>query len=155
MSRIQAEIKQTKPFPVAEEEAAVALQRTADLMAQQITAVLKPHGISPAQYNVLRILRGAGKDGLPCGEVGNRMVTRDPDMTRLLDRMETRGLVARIREQKDRRVITARITPEGEAMVGQLDRPIAELSVRQFSALTKAQLKTLVDLLDRLRELAD
>jgi len=155
MSRIQAEIKQTKPFPVAEEEAAVALQRTADLMAQQINAVLKPHGISPAQYNVLRILRGAGEDGLPCGEVGNRMITRDPDMTRLLDRMETRGLVERTREKKDRRVITARITPEGETMVGQLDGPVAELSVRQFSALTKAQLKTLVDLLDQLRELAD
>lgn len=152
VSRIQAEIKQSKPFAAEEEEASVALQRTADLIQQQLAALLKPHALSPTQYNVLRILRGAGADGLPCGEVGNRMVTHDPDMTRLLDRMEARGLVTRARGQRDRRVITVRITAEGLSLAAQLDRTVLDLSIRQFAGLSKKELKTLSDLLDRIRE---
>lgn len=151
VSRIQAEIKQSKPF-AAEEEVSVALQRTADLLQQRLGDLLKPHALSPTQYNVLRILRGAGADGLPCGEVGNRMITRDPDMTRLLDRMESRGLVVRGREKTDRRVVTVRITAEGLSLAAQLDRAVLDLSVRQFAGFSKAELKTLSDLLDRIRE---
>mgnify|MGYP002624022577 CR=1 FL=1 len=152
MSKIQAEIKQTKPFPQIEQEAFVALQRTADLLIQEVTAVLKPFGISPTQYNVLRILRGAGEAGLPCGEIANRMVTRDPDITRLLDRLEIRSLVARTREKRDRRVITARITPQGLALLEELEQPVADLTVRQFANLGRNEVQELIELLDRLRD---
>jgi Transcriptional regulators len=152
VSKIQAEIKQTKPFPQIEQEAFVALQRTADLLIQEVTAVLKPFGISPTQYNVLRILRGAGEAGLPCGEIANRMVTRDPDITRLLDRLEIRSLVARTREKRDRRVITARITPQGLALLEELEQPVADLTVRQFANLGRNEVQELIELLDRLRD---
>ena len=130
----------------------MAVQRTASLLQQQLTALLKPYSLSPTQYNVLRILRGAGADGLPCGEIGNRMITREPDMTRLLDRMETRRLVIRLRQQKDRRVVTVRIAADGLDLLAQLDRPVAELSIRQFAGLSKTELKALLALLDRIRE---
>ncbi len=103
-SRLQTEIQQTKPFESLEEETCLNLQRTAEALMHGLEAGLKPAGLSPSQYNVLRILRGAGAE---------RMVTRDPDMTWLLDRLEARGLVMRARDRADRRVITVRITPEG------------------------------------------
>jgi DNA-binding MarR family transcriptional regulator len=112
-SRLQTEIQQTKPFESFEEETFLNLQRTAEALMHGLEAGLKPAGLSPNQYNVLRILRGAGAEGLACGGIAERMVTRDPDMTRLLDRLEARGLVMRARDRADRRVITVRITPEG------------------------------------------
>jgi DNA-binding MarR family transcriptional regulator len=112
-SRLQTEIQQTKPFESLEEEMFLNLQRTAEALMHGLEAGLKPAGLSPSQYNVLRILRGAGAEGLACGGIAERMVTRDPDMTRLLDRLEARGLVMRARDRADRRVITERITPEG------------------------------------------
>ena len=111
--RLQTEIQQTKPFESFEEETFLNLQRTAEALMHGLEAGLKPAGLSPSQYNVLRILRGAGAEGLACGGIAERMVTRDPDMTRLLDRLEARGLVMRARDRADRRVITVRITPEG------------------------------------------
>lgn len=147
----RAGFQKTKPIAVPDEEhALVAIQRAADFFEQQVAALLKPGGLSPTQYNVLRILRGAGPDGLPCGEVAGRMINRDPDITRLLDRMESRGLVARVREKADRRVITARITPDGLLLVAQFDEPVAALAVRQFEALSKAELRLLLDLVGRL-----
>src|SRR5713226_6186305 len=110
---IQAEIKQSKPFTSLEEEAFVALMRTADQLAWRGAEMLKQHGLSPTQYNALRILRGAGAKGLACSEIGERMINRDPDITRLVDRLERRGLVQRSRDKRDRRVITTRITGAG------------------------------------------
>ena len=110
---IQAEIQQTKPFNSLEEEALVALQRTADRLQWRLSEMLKAHGLSPTQYNALRILRGAGNEGRACSEIAERMINRDPDITRLVDRLERRGLAARSREGRDRRVITTRITPAG------------------------------------------
>src|SRR4029079_5455628 len=95
--RLQKEIQQTRPFGSLEEEAFLGLQRTADALARRAYDVLKPSGLSATQYNVLRILRGAGEAGLACGEIGERMITRDPDITRLLDRLEARHLIARAR----------------------------------------------------------
>ena len=95
-----------------EEAAFLDLLRTTDMLSRGLVRVLKSEDVSPTQYNVLRILRGA-PDGLPCGEIANRMITRDPDITRLLDRLEKRGLISRCRETKDRRTVMARITPEG------------------------------------------
>jgi len=119
-----------------------------------LAELLKPAGLSATQYNVLRILRGAGRQGLACREVGDRMVTKDPDMTRLLDRLEARGLVARSRERQDRRVITTRITAAGLRLLKDLDRPVAELHERQLGHVPGPRLRTLLDLLETARERA-
>src|SRR5690606_2268200 len=104
------EIKQRKPFACREEAVYLSIIRTADKLGRRFSEMMKSVDLSPTQYNVLRILRGAGGDGLACGAISERMVTRDPDITRLLDRLEKRGLVARSRDKEDRRVVTARIT---------------------------------------------
>ena len=149
---LQTEIRQTKPFASLEEEAYLALQLTADRISRRGAEFLKRHGLSPAQYNTLRILRGAGSAGLPCSEVGERMIKRDPDITRMLDRLERRGLVQRSREGKDRRVITTRITPAGLELVNSLDRPIDQFQRKLLSGLSEIRLKSLVRLLDNIRE---
>jgi len=148
---VRAEIKQKKPVRLREEEAFVNLLRTADVLMQGVAETLKPLGLSPTQYNVLRILRGAEPTGLVCREIGERMITRDPDVTRLLDRLEDRGLVARTRGREDRRVITTRITDDGLQVVGKLETPIADLHARQLGHLGAARLRTLIDLLERAR----
>jgi len=135
----------------AEIEAFLHVQRTADALMQGIEATLKPFGLSPAQYNVLRILRGAGPEGLACGQIGERMLTRDPDITRLLDRLEARKLVTRSREQKDRRVLTTRITAAGLEILKQLDAPIAQIHRKQLGHLGEARLRTLSTLLELAR----
>ncbi len=125
---IQAEIQQIKPFTSLEDEALVALHRTADRQQWRLSELLKPHGLSPTQYNALRILRGAGDQGRACSEIAERMINRDPDITRLLDRLERRGLAVRSREGQDRRVITTRITPAGLELLRTLDDPVEELN---------------------------
>src|SRR4030095_13474299 len=109
--RILEELHQTKPFLYVEEEAFLNVQRTADVLMQQLVSVLKSYGLSPTQYNVLRILRGAGAAGMTCKDVGSRMITPDPDITRLLDRLERRNLLTRNRAREDRRFVTIQITP--------------------------------------------
>ncbi|MBI3695976.1 MAG: MarR family transcriptional regulator [Acidobacteria bacterium] len=135
----------------AEVEAFLNLQRTADVLLRGIEAVLKPFGFSPTQYNVLRILRGAGPEGLACRHIGDRMLTRDPDITRLLDRLEARKLVSRTREQKDRRVLTTRVTEAGLEILKQLDAPIAQAHRKQLGHLGEARLRTLSSLLELAR----
>lgn len=151
---LRMEIHQTKPFASLEEEAFLNLHRTADALLHGLEAALKPVGLSASQYNVLRILRGAEAEGLACREVAERMVTRDPDITRLLDRLEARGLVIRARDRADRRVITVRITPEGLRLLQALEAPVAELPRRQLGHLDEAQLRTLIELLQAARERA-
>jgi len=149
---IQDEIKQTKPFATAEEEAAVSLERTAGSLEWRLTERLKPYGISPTQYNALRILRGAGKQGWACSEIAERMINRDPDITRLLDRLERRGLVERSRDKKDRRVITARITSAGLELLSTLDRPVEEFHKKVLGHMRGHGLETLIKLLAVARE---
>jgi DNA-binding MarR family transcriptional regulator len=149
---IQAEIRQNKPFRMLEEEALVSLQRTADQFHGRMSDMLKPHGLSPTQYNALRILRGAGEGGRACSEIAERMINRDPDITRLVDRLERRGLVARSREGLDRRVIITRITPVGLELLRSLDRSIEEFNRKLLGHLGEQQLKTLIKLLDAARE---
>lgn len=148
--QIQEEIKQQKPM-TPEQEAILTIQRTADAFQRHFNELLKPHGISGTQYNVLRILRGAGKDGLPCGSVAERMVTRDPDITRLLDRLDKMGFITRARDTVDRRVVTTRITDEGLKLLKKLDKPANDLQGKLLGHMTKAQLHSLVDLLDLAR----
>lgn len=150
--KLKDEIMQRKPFTSLEAEVYLNVLRTADVLTRGMEVMLKPHGLTGTQYNVLRILRGAGPAGLACGEVGGRMVTHDPDITRLLDRMEARGLVTRARENKDRRVITTRITRAGLEILKKLDRPAAEWHRRSVGHLGEARLRKLVDLLEAARE---
>jgi DNA-binding MarR family transcriptional regulator len=140
------------PQAALEAEVFVSLLRTADALARGAEALIKPYGLSGTQYNILRILRGAGEKGLACSEVGGRLISRDPDMTRLLDRMESRGLIARARETNDRRVVKTRITPEGLRLLADLDEPVRELHRRQLRHLPEKQLRLLSTLLDRARE---
>ena len=149
--RVQKEIRQKKRFRRVEDEAFVNLLRTVDALMQGVAATLKPSGLSPAQYNVLRILRGAGPDGLACREIGERMITKDPDITRLLDRLEERDLISRSRDRADRRVITTRITDKGMRILKELDKPIEELHVKQLGHLGEQRLRSLVDLLEAAR----
>jgi DNA-binding MarR family transcriptional regulator len=130
----------------------VALLKTTDTLAQQAEQILKANGLTSAQYNVLRILRGAEPEGLACSSIGERMISHDPDMTRLLDRMEKRGLITRQRQAADRRVVKTRITPEGLVHLKRLDQPIRDLHKRQFRNLPAARLKTLARLLEEVRE---
>jgi DNA-binding MarR family transcriptional regulator len=149
--RIANEIKQNKPMPL-EVEAFLNLARTTDFLQRAPAELLKDKELSPTQYNVLRILRGAGNAGLPCREIGARMVTRDPDITRLLDRMEESELVTRARDEQDRRVITVKISEKGRKIANELDDPLLELHRRQMAGLTQRELKDLVELLERLRK---
>lgn len=130
----------------------VALMRTADALARGAEALLKPYSLSGTQYNILRILRGTGEKGLACSEVGCRLISRDPDITRLLDRMESRGLIVRSRETQDRRVVKTRISAEGLRLLGELDKPVQELHRRQWCRLPAKELRQLSNLLDRARE---
>jgi DNA-binding MarR family transcriptional regulator len=109
-------------------------------------------GLSLTQYNVLRILRGAGEQGLCCRELAERMITRDPDVTRLLDRLERRGLLARSRDSKDRRIITLRISAAGRRVLKDLDTPVAKHHRKQLSHMGQGALRKLVELLEAARE---
>jgi MarR family transcriptional regulator, organic hydroperoxide resistance regulator len=148
---IQAEIKQNKPFSGLEEETVIALARTSDLLGRRLDALLKQHGLTGTQYNVLRILRGAGNAGLPCSEIGERMVTRDPDITRLLDRVERGGLCTRSRHDKDRRVIVAQITAKGLNTLKHLDGPIQQLNQEMLGHMGQNRLRSLLRLLQAIR----
>ena len=129
-----------------EEAAFLDLLRTTDILSRRPAQVLKAEDLSTTQYNVLRILRGA-PEGLTCGEVANRMITRDPDITRLFDRLEKRGLISRCRETKDRRMVLTRITPEGLALLARLDRPVQEAHRNQLGHLGRERLRALAELL--------
>lgn len=130
---------------------AVSLMRTADLIRRAAALVIEPHGITTQQYNVLRILRGAGSEGLPTLEIAARMIEQTPGITRLLDRLEAKRLVRRERCPRDRRQVTCRISEEGLALLAALDRPVAESERVALAALTPHQLRQLTTLLDRAR----
>jgi DNA-binding MarR family transcriptional regulator len=149
------EIKKAKPFDVREQEAFLNLARTWDVLSGEMAvSVFKPAGLTPAQYNVLRILRGAG-GALACGEIGARMIAREPDMTRLLDRLETRGLVARSREASDRRVVSVRITPAALKALEALDPQVLAAHRKQLGHMTKKELERLIALLEKARRQTD
>lgn len=150
-SRLQRELKQTKPFRSLEEEVILNVARTAEFLASSGAEVFKRAELTPTQYNALRILRGAEPEGLCRNEVRDRMLTRMPDMTRLLDRMETAGLVSRTRDSEDRRVVTTRVSNKGARLLEKLDGAVAREHERRLSHLTKTQLETLIALLSAVR----
>jgi len=150
-SIVAREIKQKKPFVSLEEETYVALLRTTDALGFGAIELFKDFGISPTQYNVLRILRGSEPCGRRCGEIAERMVTRDPDITRLLDRMEKSGWITRKRDQRDRRVVVTKITSKGLDLLKQMDRPLAEFHKRQLGHVGEQKLRKLLELLNAAR----
>jgi DNA-binding MarR family transcriptional regulator len=129
----------------------VAFLQIADAFGAQAEQVIKTAGLTAAQYNVLRILRGAGAAGLACREIGERMISRDPDITRLLDRMEKRNLITRERQSDDRRVVKTFITPQGLEILKTLDRPVNTLHKRQFQGISPVKLKVLKAMLEEIR----
>ncbi len=143
--------KFSSPAVSLESRIFVGLLQAADTLGQQAEQLLKAAGLTGAQYNVLRILRGAEPAGLACRAIGDRMISHDPDMTRLLDRMEKRGLITRERQTDDRRVVKTRITPQALSLLKTLDRPVYELHKRQFRHISAARLKILSDLLEEVR----
>jgi len=149
--KIQRELQQTRAPRSLQEEASLNIVRTADVMMQALGDVLKPYLLSATQYNVLRILRGAGNDGVSCKEIGKRLLARDPDITRLMDRLEQRGLVLRDRAKEDRRVVTHRLTESGEELVNELQRPIETLHQRCIGHMKPERLRNLIELLEEVR----
>lgn len=141
-----------RPARGLENEVFLNLLRTADALLRDVEQTLKPAELSHTQYNVLRILRGAGPLGLACREIGERMLTRDPDITRLLDRLEARGLVSRARGRADRRVVKTRITTTGLRILRKLEEPIRALHRRQLRHLEPRRLRLLDGLLEQVRE---
>ena len=139
---------QKRPASSLETRVFVALLIAADRLSQQAERLIKEHSLTGTQYNVLRILRGAEPAGLPCKGIGDRMISHDPDMTRLLDRMEKRGLISRERQVNDRRVVKTRITADGLDILKKLDAPVLELHRRQFRNLAAARLKNLATALE-------
>jgi DNA-binding MarR family transcriptional regulator len=148
--RLQQELKQSRPFP-PEEEALLSIGRTADALNRRLAEVLKPLDLSTAQYNVLRILRGAGKGGRTCSEIGDRMITHDPDVTRMLDRMEKRGWLTRVRDAQDRRVVRTTITPRGLKVLDQADPLVTDVREHVTRGLTRANLRAAIEVLNVVR----
>jgi DNA-binding MarR family transcriptional regulator len=151
-SRLQAEIKQTRPFGSTAEEAAIAILRTADALRHHFGAVIEPHGVTQQQYNVLRILRGSHPEPLPTLEIGERLIERVPGITRLIDRLEEKGLVARKRDADDRRRVNCSITEKGLALLARLDPIVAAADRAAVGDLGEAESEALVELLERIRE---
>lgn len=150
-SAIQREIRQTRPFGSTGQEAVLALFRTADLIRRYYGVVVGQEGVTLQQYNVLRILRGAGSDGLPTLEVAERMVERAPGITRMMNRLEARGWVKRRRTSADRRQVRCTITSGGLALLARLDRPVDAADHEALRALSRRDQERLIDLLDAVR----
>jgi DNA-binding MarR family transcriptional regulator len=149
--RLQAEIKQTKPFPRLSSEAFLVVMRTAAVLDHHLGEALKPHGITTTQYNVLRILRGAGQKGLCGREVAERLISRVPDVSRLLDRTEELGLISRERDAQDRRHVTARITEKGLALLDRATPDLEAVERQRFGQMDPEGLQRLIDALDDVR----
>lgn len=149
---LQEELKQSKPFPSREAEAVLSIARTAAVLDAELAEVLRPYGLTPTQYNVLRILRGTGERGLCRFEVSERLVTPGPDVTRLIDRLESVELVDRMRDVEDRRQVRTQITPRGMELLRELDQTLQELHRRQVGQLGPERLLTLIEILSDVRD---
>jgi DNA-binding MarR family transcriptional regulator len=151
-THLKDEIKQSKPFTSLEQEAMLSIQRTDAVLGYSIIEALKPYDLTFTQYNVLRILRGAGPNGLCREEIRERLIAQVPDVTRLLDRMEEAGLVGRERDSVDRRLVTSRITDAGLDLLEKLAAPVARAHEKQLGHMTRAELRSLIALLEKARQ---
>lgn len=155
VDHLEKELKQTKPFDSDEEAVALSVVVTAEHIRMQVGEVFKTRDLTPTQYNVLRILRGAGSTGLSCREIGERMITRDSDITRMLDRLEAMGLILRERQRDDRRIVLTSISEKGRDLLKDLDEPVRGCYKQMLSHLSGQDLQTLGRLLKKVRETAD
>jgi DNA-binding MarR family transcriptional regulator len=151
MPTLLEELKQQKPIGSIYEEAALEVLVTAERLKAESAEIFKDYDLTPTQYNVLRILRGAKEEGLACGEISDRMITRDSDITRVLDRLESRGLITRERQTADRRIVRAFISEKGLRIVNELDGPVPAWYSARLSGLNDGELKTLINLLEKIR----
>lgn len=150
-SRLQAELKQNKPFKSLREEVLLQIARTAAVLGHDLDHTLRQYGVTQTQYNVLRILRGAGPSGLCRHEIGSRLVTMVPDVSRLVDRMTRSGLLTRARDPEDRRMVKACITEKGLLVLAGLDIPSSSLSDARLAHISDADLQQLIALLESVR----
>jgi DNA-binding MarR family transcriptional regulator len=148
---LREEIRQTKPFESPTQEAILSVYRTSDVLQRRFVKLVEPHGISLQQYNVLRILRGAGKEGTPTLDIADRMIEKTPGITRLLDKLEAKHLVRRKRCPEDRRQVLCWITDGGLNLLAELDKPIVQASVNSLQSLTQSELKQLISILEKVR----
>jgi DNA-binding MarR family transcriptional regulator len=153
--RILDELRQGRPFRSKQDEALVSLMRTSDVLRRQLGRCIECSEVTAQQYNVLRILRGAGAEGIPTLEIAARMIEQTPGITRLLDRLETKGLVRRERCAQDRRQVLCWITEPGLALLAELEAPVAKAAKVAFAPLSAAEIQTLLGLLERLRAAAE
>jgi len=154
MGRLQRELRQNKPFQSSAQEAVLGLLRSADLMRRLITGLVEPHGLTMQQFNVLRILRGAeaeGRDGVPTLDIADRMIEQTPGVTRLLDRLEGKGLVRRQRCPKDRRQHLCWITPKGLAILQKMDEVSMHANEELMKGLRAKERETLIRLMEAVR----
>jgi DNA-binding MarR family transcriptional regulator len=151
VNKLHTELKQNKPFKSLEEEVILNLARTAEYIASASAQIFKTADLTGTQYNVLRILRGAGVEGLSCSEISERMVTKESDITRLLDRIESRGFISRERPSNNRRTVIARITDEGLQILSDLDQPVEDAQRRLIGHLGEDNLRTVNELLEQMR----
>lgn len=149
---LQQELRMKRKFSCPEEELNLNLQRSVGLLGKPVFGFLKSHGLSPAQYNILRILRGQADRRLPCRQIGLRMVTREPDVTRLLDRLEKDGLAERLRSDSDRRVVMISITAAGLRLLASLDEPMRQIHRDSLGHLTRTEIRDLNRLLVKARQ---
>ena len=150
-SLLQSELKQDRPFRSRTEEAVVGLFRTAEVVRRALSAEVEARGITLQQYNVLRILRGAGEAGLPTLDIGDRMVEHAPGVTRLLDRLEAKRLVRRRRCPEDRRQVLCWIEPAGERLLAELESPMRAAARRRMAGLGPGGLESLIGLMEAVR----
>lgn len=148
---LQEELQQSRPFRSQSQEATIALMRTASVVSRRFARLVEPHGLSLAQYNVLRILRGAGDDGLPTLAIRDRMIDEGSTVTRLLDKLEKASLVSRDRSRPDRRQVLCKITAQGGALLAMLDPQIDAADLTTMAMLTSEQLDALLSILTRIR----
>ena len=151
-SRLQEEIKQRVPFESVGDEAILSILHTADILHRRTARVMEPFGVTPQQYNVLRILRGAGCSGLPTLDITDRMIEQAPGITRMIDRLETKKLVARERGCEDRRQVVCRITQDGLDLLARMDAPLKEQAKLAVGKATDKELTALIEVLDLVRE---
>lgn len=149
--KLKRQIMQRRPFTSVQEEVILSLMRTTDQLTIPLAEVLRRADFSSSQYNILRILRGAGEEGLPCGAISERMVRRDPDVTRLLDRLEKRGFITRARDAADRRVVRAVINAAGLAILDELEEPVNSALKRALAHISPQKLRDAIEVLEELR----
>jgi MarR family transcriptional regulator, organic hydroperoxide resistance regulator len=154
-SALQREIRQRVPFSSPQEEAILAIARTADVLRRRISRLIEPYGVTEQQYNVLRILRGAGCDGLPTLDIAERMIEQTPGITRMIDRLETKGLVSRERGCQDRRQVLCRISQSGLDLLAKLDEPLRQWGATALGTLREKEMDALILTLARIRAVRD